>query len=556
MDNLTPSFTGIDLGNKWCKRAFMDKNVSATYVNQGSRKSASTVAFIRNQRCIGSKSKKVQIKQPKLNLHKKFNLDTLANLNDEQNTSIQLDWGQSFCPFFETPFPLVAAYPIEWDFVQRLNLYKAAQLAGNKNLSLVRETTALAIHYYFHRLIRTNLDQPLKILFIDSGHSETKTAYVEYSDKEIAIKKHSVFPQISGLKLDQIICDYLIKKYDLNLSETLLSVAETLKKNISINQKVEYYSEQLEVNFTLNREEYLKITQSYWDNIPNLDLDVDAIEIIGGNIRSFNFIESLSKKFPHIPIQRSNDAEESVAHGCALWQRISQIKYRQVPIKVYDIVTELITIQQGTKIFNLAKPGEVLPMKKKLNNTLAKLKSPAKVFINGVDVGELQWDKIEETVKFQLDLSSLPNFENITFKWSKPTLFTNQELEQEQNFQVINQQIKRNQNSLNALEDYLFSHRETIPEKTQEIEDRLMNYQESISQDDKTYRGWLQEMKDKVKKKEEALEKEALEKEALEKEALEKEALEQEALEQELLGKEALEQIPVEQEPYDSSTII
>ena len=34
----------------------------------------------------------------------------------------------------------------------------------------------------------------------------------------------------------------------------------------------------------------------------------------------------------------------------------------------------------------------------------------------------------------------------------------------------------KNQNSLNALEDYLFSHRETIPEKTQEIEDRLMNY--------------------------------------------------------------------------------
>ena len=88
MDNFKPSFTGIDLEINGAKRAFMDKNVSATYVNQGSRKSASTVAFIRNQRCIGSKSKKVQIKQPKSNLNKKFNLETLTNLNDEQNKSI------------------------------------------------------------------------------------------------------------------------------------------------------------------------------------------------------------------------------------------------------------------------------------------------------------------------------------------------------------------------------------------------------------------------------------------------------------------------------------
>ena len=50
----------------------MQKNVSSTYVDQGSRKSASTIAFIRNQRRLGYKNKKAQIQQPRMNLNMKL----------------------------------------------------------------------------------------------------------------------------------------------------------------------------------------------------------------------------------------------------------------------------------------------------------------------------------------------------------------------------------------------------------------------------------------------------------------------------------------------------
>ena len=194
----------------------------------------------------------------------------------------QLDWGQSFCPFFNTSCPLVAAYPVNWNFMQRLNFYKAAQLNGNKNLSLLRETSALAIHYYFHRLSRTNLDKPLKILFIDSGHSETKTAYVIYSAKEIKILGHDVFPDISGLKLDKIICNYLANKYNLIPTDNLINISERLKKNISLNQKSEYYCEQNDINFTLDRERIFKNNRKLLEIFSPVYqiLDVDTIEIV------------------------------------------------------------------------------------------------------------------------------------------------------------------------------------------------------------------------------------------------------------------------------------
>ena len=162
MDDLTPTFTGIDLGNNWCRRAFMQNNVSSTYVDHGSRRSESTVAFVRNQRLPGYKNKKAQIKQPRVNLNMKFKFETLANLNNEEMTQVELDWAQSFSPFFNTIYPLVAAHPIDWDFIQRLSIYKAGQLANNNNLSLIRETTALAIHYYFHRLIGRDLTKGTK----------------------------------------------------------------------------------------------------------------------------------------------------------------------------------------------------------------------------------------------------------------------------------------------------------------------------------------------------------------------------------------------------------
>ena len=98
------------------------------------------------------------------------------------------------------------------------------------------------------------------------------------------------------MELDKLIADYLCQKYNLEPSDKLLQIAAFLKKGVSLNQKVEHYCETQEMNFCLNRDEYLKITENYWNNIPDLIDEVDAIEIVGGNIRSYRFLETLNEK--------------------------------------------------------------------------------------------------------------------------------------------------------------------------------------------------------------------------------------------------------------------
>ena len=132
----------------------------------------------------------------------------------------------------------------------------------------------------------------------------------------------------------------------------------------------------------------------------------------------------------------------------------------------------------------------------------------------------------------------------------KQNFIPNEELEQEQNFQVINQQIKRNQNSLNSLEDYMFSNKEIIPVIANKIENQLIEYQENISTDEKTYKEWLKEMQEEVKKikdAEKTTEQQSTEQQSTEQQSTEQQSTEQQSTEQQSTEQHCTEQQSTEQ---------
>jgi molecular chaperone DnaK (HSP70) len=493
-----PEIYGLDLGDKWCNRAFIANGVSRIYVDQGSRKTRTTVAFVRGQRVLGKKSK-APISSPKVNSYGSFKVKTLASLNEEEDTELTLSWASAFAPFVKSTQQLTVSCPACWGYTERLQYHKAALVAGTPKIHLVREVTALAVHYYFHRLVGTEFESK-RILFIDSGHSETKAALVQYDKtedgtKHLTVLEHFSMAHISGYALDRLICDFIAAKYGLPHNQALMTAAEGLKIKLGMNKVADYFYEQEERSLKLTREEYSELTYDYWASMQKLDVSCDMVEVVGGNMRSPLFMETLAELYPETPIQKTNDAEESVASGCALWHRLSQIRYRNPPLLVFDLVKEAFSIRQNKRVYHLAKVGQQLPLEQKFEKTLAKLTSPACVYVGEVLLGEISWENECEDATFGLNIVGDPDFKGVVLKYAHINDLSGA-VGQEQEFEMLNNQIIANQDALNALETFMFANRDVIPEVSEQIEARLCVHQENIATDAKIYGKMLEELRD------------------------------------------------------------
>mmetsp|Transcript_10607 Transcript_10607/g.36870 ORF Transcript_10607/g.36870 Transcript_10607/m.36870 type:complete len:821 (-) Transcript_10607:99-2561(-) len=254
---------------------------------------------------------------------------------------------------------VVIGVPVFYTDTQRRAVLDAAHIAGFNCMRLMPETTAVALAYGIYK---TDLPEtePLKVCFVDVGHSSMQVSVVAFKKGKLEILGTGYDRNFGGANFDdclyQHLCKEFLEKYKIdvrsNARATLrLRVAvEKAKKVLSINPEtglsVECIMDDVDVRATLTRDllEELAKEQLGRAMVPIQSAlaeagmkpeDCASIELVGGASRMPFLGKALMELFGKEP-SRTLNATESVAKGCALQGAMLSPTFRVREFEVVD----------------------------------------------------------------------------------------------------------------------------------------------------------------------------------------------------------------------------
>lgn len=235
----------------------------------------------------------------------------------------------------------VVSCPAHWADQQRRALLDAANIAGLNVLRLINEPTAIALNYGFTKKFPENA-KPIKVLFIDMGHSNTTVALAELTHDTLKMVASEVDSHLGGRDFDQLLVTHytqLIKtKYSMDVSvdpKAMMKlrnecnrVKKVLSANIVAQFAVEYIMNDRDVTAMTERAEFETMLEGVMPRVYTLVESVLAstgttkeelasVEIVGGSMRIPAVQHGLTKYFGR-EMSKTCDSDESIARGCAL----------------------------------------------------------------------------------------------------------------------------------------------------------------------------------------------------------------------------------------------
>ncbi|PVU87095.1 hypothetical protein BB561_006463 [Smittium simulii] len=257
---------------------------------------------------------------------------------------------------------VVLSVPAWYTDRQRRSVLQACQIANLNCLRLINDYTAAALSY---GITKSDLpeDKARNVVFVDMGYSSFTISIVAFKKGELVVKASTFSNNCGGRDLDLALYDHFAKliaekhKVDVNSNTKaklrLFAGCEKLKKTLSANPvanlSVESLMNDIDVNYTIKREEFeeliapvlARIREPIQKAIEISEVDVNdiyAIETVGGSIRVPAVKKTLTEVFGR-DLSYTLNQDEAVARGCAF-----QCAILSPVFKVRDFAIRDITI--------------------------------------------------------------------------------------------------------------------------------------------------------------------------------------------------------------------
>lgn len=363
---------GIDLGSTLSEVAIVEGGQPTIIVNEeGSRTTPSVIAFLDNERKIGSAAKRQAVTNPKgtVNLIKRFMGGTYDEIKDNV-THVQYDVINSngypkvkigereFTPEELSSFILtkmkqiaeeylqeevteaVITVPAYFNDAQREATKKAGEIAGLNVRRIIAEPTAA--------ILASNIDMEKggKYMVVDYGGSTLDFSIADISDNVVEILSSNGDVYCGGSDLDKMIAEYIVSEFKTSEKVDLttdamamsrimeasekakmeLSVASTTEINLPYITAVDGQPKHLVLTLTKSKFEQLidgevtKVINLGKEAIRKANIsvnDLDGILLVGGSTRIPKVQDELTKAF-NKPLIKNVNVDEVVALGAAV----------------------------------------------------------------------------------------------------------------------------------------------------------------------------------------------------------------------------------------------
>ncbi|GKE35258.1 heat shock 70 kDa protein 16, partial [Tanacetum coccineum] len=168
----------------------------------------------------------------------------------------------------------VIGIPSYFTDLQRREYLDAATIAGLKPLALMHDGTAIALGYGMYKTDLAD-EEPIVVVFVDIGHSDTQVTVAEFEQGGMKILAHSFDPNLGGRDFDEVLFRHFTaqfkKEYNIDVYSNaracirLRASCEKLKKVLSANTEaplsIECLIEDKDVRGIIMREEFENLSQ-------------------------------------------------------------------------------------------------------------------------------------------------------------------------------------------------------------------------------------------------------------------------------------------------------
>lgn len=230
----------------------------------------------------------------------------------------------------------VITCPTYFKASEREIILVAAGIAGLSCISLIKDTTAIAISYGVYK----TFPKPVNVVFIDFGHSFLQVCICSFSSNKTVVLADVSAP-IGGRDVDKKIAEYFISKLDLLKASIineyfyrgLLIEVEKLKKKLGLDTE----SQSVNIGFLLRKESlqlsmdrkemetvcvdiFEKVKLTMIESLEKSSLtpeDIQSVETVGGS-RCIPKVKSLVQDVFGKPARITMNQDEAIAKGCLL----------------------------------------------------------------------------------------------------------------------------------------------------------------------------------------------------------------------------------------------
>ena len=239
----------------------------------------------------------------------------------------------------------VISVPCYFTDVQRHAVMDAAAIAGLKCLRLMNDMTAVALGYGIYKSDLPDANEetkPLRVAFVDVGHSDMQVAIVEYCKGKMKVLGHAYDAKLGGRDFDDCLVKYFAEefkeKYKIDvmskpralfrLKEAMSKAKKVLSANAETPINIECLMDDVDVRSKISREKFEELSAELLSRVlapcetamakSGLQVeDIDVIELVGNSSRVPAISTQISTFFKK-EISRHLNASECVARGCAL----------------------------------------------------------------------------------------------------------------------------------------------------------------------------------------------------------------------------------------------
>jgi heat shock protein 4 len=255
---------------------------------------------------------------------------------------------------------VVIAVPSYYTDTERRAVLDAATIADVPCVGLMNDTTAAALSYGIYRGREITDESRKTVAFVDMGHSKISVAIAEFSSSKLQMLGKAFDRNLGSRDLDWNFAKYIAgnfeKKHGVDPFSNpksklkLLSAVERLRKVLSGgsdgNLHVEYLVEDIDLELTVTREEFLTVNAELIQRVKEVCLQaisnaggvqVSSVEILGGASRIPSVQTMIAEAFRVESCSKTLNAEEEISKGCALQAAMLSPFFNVKPYAIVEI---------------------------------------------------------------------------------------------------------------------------------------------------------------------------------------------------------------------------
>eukprot|EP01069_Polyplicarium_translucidae_P008818 Polyplicarium_translucidae@DN3260_c1_g1_i2.p1 len=284
----------------------------------------------------------------------------------------------------ETVKDVVIAVPGWFRDIHRQAVIDAAEIAGLNCLRTINEHAAVMLDFGIYRARTFDESKPCRVAFVSLGHGNAWVGVGEFRPGEFRVLSAEYDPQLGGRDFDEILithcAEHFQSKYKVNpleskkarlkLEEACSKAKKVLSANKEAHVNVEFLVEDMDLNVTISRADFEKMSISFQARFKGLMEqavaasmlsvgDIESVEIVGGGIR-IPWVQDSIKAFFGKELSRTLHGDESVARGAALQAAMLNPRYKVREFAVNDKYFNHVCLNY---ISNTPNEGGDLPTK-------------------------------------------------------------------------------------------------------------------------------------------------------------------------------------------------